>query len=556
MLSHLSIRNFALIDRLDLELAGGFVAVTGETGAGKSIVFDALTLLVGGRARVELIRSGEDSTTVQGLFLVSGEAREWVDRVLDDAGIPTSEQLLVRRTVSRGGPNKVWINDTLATVALLNRALDPLVEIVGQHEHLTLTRPDSHRTLIDRYGELDTELAGYRQAHSEWSAAKAARASLEAARAARAERIGYVRFQLDELAGLELTEGEFEGLEKTLSRVRNLERLRELSRSVVEQLQDSKRSASERIATARDAMAKLSQTDEEMTDPLGRLDEAAALVEDVAADLRHYSRQLSEVDGDLDRLERRHEALTKAFRKYISDEAGLIERVSELRAEFDRLTNFEEALGAAEVVERDALAAAETQADRLQTARERSAESLFERVGSLLGELGMPHTSLVLNTERERLSGAGWEGLELLFSANPGEPPASIGKIASGGELSRLMLAIKTAASASDRLQTYTFDEVDAGIGGGTAEVVGRLLSRLSVGRQLLCVTHHAQIAAFADVHLLAEKTVTEGRTFSRLVALDADARLGEVARMLGGADVTEATSELARAMLAAAGGG
>ena len=556
MLSHLSIRNFALIDRLDLELAGGFVAVTGETGAGKSIVFDALTLLVGGRANVELIRNGEESTTVQGLFLVSGDAREWVDRVLDEAGIPTSEQLLVRRTVSRGGPNKVWINDTLATVALLNRALDPLVEIVGQHEHLTLTRPDSHRSLVDRFGELDDRLATFRVAHTCWTDAKAARRELESARAARAERIDYVRFQLDELASLELSEGEFERLEKTLGRVRNLERLRELTRTVVEELQDSKRSAAERISSARDALTKLSQTDEELADPLARLTEAAALVEDVAGDLSRYSRTLWEVDGDLDSLERRHDALTKAFRKYIADEAGLIERVSELGQELSLLTNFEEALGAAEGVEREAFEAAAVLADELQEARKASAESLFARVGTLLGELGMPHTSLVLHTQRDRLSTVGWEGLELLFSANPGEPPASIGKIASGGELSRLMLAIKTAASASDRLQTYTFDEVDTGIGGATAEVVGRLLAKLSNGRQLLCVTHHAQIAAFADVHLLAEKTVTEGRTYSRLVALEPEQRLDEVARMLGGAEVTEATEELARAMLAAGSGG
>lgn len=550
MLSYLSIRNFALIDRLDLELDGGFVAVTGETGAGKSIVFGALTLLVGGRATSEVIRSGEDTTTVQGLFTVGGDARAWVDEVLVDAGIPTSDQLLIRRTVSRSGPNKVWINDTLATVALLSRALDPLVEIVGQHEHLTLTRPDAHRALIDRFGELGSAAASHHKMYQAWSVARAARRELEDARSARAERIDYVRFQLEELDGLSLCEGEYATLDENLGKVRNLERLRELSHTAIVELQDAERSAGVRIGFALEALEKLTDTDAALMDVRERLVEAAAAVEDVCADLSRYARQLDENDEDLDSLERRHEELTRAFRKYVSDEPGLIEKHGELRKELGMLTNFEEALESASAVESAAREKAENTANKLSAKRSSAAKKLFKHVVSLLTDLGMPHATLELREPRERLSGHGWDGLEMLFSANQGEPVAPIGKIASGGELSRLMLAIKTAASASDRLQTYTFDEVDTGIGGATAEVVGRLLAKLSAGRQLLCVTHHPQIAAFADVHLRAEKTVTDGRTFSRLVALDAGERIEEVGRMLGGAEVTDATLELARAML------
>ena len=550
MLSHLSIRNFALIDRLDLELDGGFVAVTGETGAGKSIVFGALTLLVGGRATSEVIRSGEETTTVQGLFTVGGDARTWVDEVLASAGIPTSDQLLIRRSVSRSGPNKVWINDTLATVALLSRALDPLVEIVGQHEHLTLTRPDAHRALIDRFGDLGGASSAYAKSYQAWASARDARKELEAARSARAERIDYVRFQLEELRDLGLVAGEYAELDEKLGKVRNLERLRELSHSALVDLQDAERSAGVRIGLALEAVGRLADTDAALADVRDRLADAAAAIEDIAADLSRYSRQLDENDEDLDTLERRHEDLTRAFRKYVSDEPGLIEKQAELQAELKVLTNFEEALESAESEEREARAVAEAAADKLSVKRAAAAKKLFKHVISLLSELGMPHASLELQEARERLTVNGWEGLEVLFSANQGEPVAPIGKIASGGELSRLMLAIKTAASASDRLQTYTFDEVDTGIGGATAEVVGRLLSKLAAGRQLLCVTHHPQIAAFADVHLRAEKTVTDGRTFSRLVTLDENERVEEVGRMLGGAEVTEATLELARAML------
>ncbi len=550
MLSHLSIRNFALIDRLDLELDGGFVAVTGETGAGKSIVFGALTLLVGGRATSEIIRSGEETTTVQGLFTVGGDARVWVDEVLLAAGIPTSDQLLIRRSVSRSGPNKVWINDTLATVALLSRALDPLVEIVGQHEHLTLTRPDAHRALIDRFGDLGGASATYAKTFRAWTAARDARRELEDARSARAERIDYVRFQLEELNDLSLVAGEYAELDEKLGKVRNLERLRELGHSALTEIQDAERSAGVRLGLALEAVEKLADMDPDLADIRDRLADAAAAVEDVAADLSRYSRQLDENDEDLDTLERRHEELTRAFRKYVSDEAGLIEKHAELQAELGLLTNFEEALESAQSKERETRVRAEASADKLSTKRAAAAKKLFKHVTTLLSELGMPHATLELNEQKERLSVNGWEGLEVLFSANQGEPVAPIGKIASGGELSRLMLAIKTAASASDRLQTYTFDEVDTGIGGATAEVVGRLLSKLSTGRQLLCVTHHPQIAAFADVHLRAEKTVTDGRTFSRLVPLSEEERVEEVGRMLGGAEVTNATLELARAML------
>jgi DNA repair protein RecN (Recombination protein N) len=464
--------------------------------------------------------------------------------------VPTSDQLLIRRSVSRTGANKVWINDTLATVALLNRTLDPLVEIVGQHEHLTLTRPDAHRSLIDRFGELEPTAAAYAKFHAVWSKARSARRALEEARSARAERIDYVRFQLEELDGLNLREGEYSDLDEKLGKVRNLERLRELSNSALVELQDAERSAGVRIGVALDALAKLADTDAALSDLRVRLADAAAAVEDICADLSRYARLLDENDEDLDSLERRHEELSRAFRKYVSDEAGLIEKQAELRSELGVLTNFEEALESAGTAEREARTRAEASADKLSAKRSVAAKKLFKHVISLLADLGMPHATLELREQRERLTVSGWEGLEMLFSANQGEPVAAIGKIASGGELSRLMLAIKTAASASDRLQTYTFDEVDTGIGGATAEVVGRLLAKLSSGRQLLCVTHHPQIAAFADVHLRAEKTVTDGRTFSRLVTLEESERVEEVGRMLGGAEVTDATLELARAML------
>lgn len=560
MLSHVAIRNFALIDRMDLELDRGFVVVTGETGAGKSIVFDAVSLLVGARARTDVIRSGEDSCSVQGLFEIDPTVRPAVDAVLDDAGIPTGPQLLVRRTVSRTGANKVYVNDTLSTVGLLTRVLDPLVEVVGQHEQLTLVRPETHRELVDRYGGHEDLLAKTSEAVRVWKSARARLEGLQEARDARAERIEFLRFQRDELQALELRAGEMEELETALERARNVERLRDAARTVVRGLNDGNHAAVERIGDAVDAVARVADKDPALVPISERLDEVAALVADIADEARRYLRGIEGEDLDLDALESRHERLRVALRKFACDEAGAIEKLETIASELSELENYEETLGEAEVAERKARALAEKAADALEKQRVAAAGQLFAELTPMLASLGMPNARLELAaTDNRRLTDGGWDGLEILFSANTGEPPGPIGRIASGGELSRLMLAIKTAASASDRLQTYTFDEVDTGIGGGTAEVVGRMLARLaheaSPRRQVLCVTHQPQIASFGDVHLRAEKTVADGRTFSRLVPMDDDEREQEIGRMLGGVEITDATLEHARSMLSASRG-
>lgn len=554
MLSHLAIRNFALIDRMDLELDRSFVVVTGETGAGKSIVFDAVSLLVGARASAEVIRSGEDACSVQGAFDIDAASRPFVDALLGEAGIPSGDQLLVRRVVSRSGANRVFVNDTLATVGLLTRLMDPLVEVVGQHEHLSLVRPDTHRELIDRFGRLDAEVAQVGAAVAAWRAALAALRTLEDARSARAERIEYLRFQQAELDSLGLRAGEIEELEAALGRARHIEKLREAARTMLRSLNDGGGSAVERVGDAGDAVRRVSDKDPALVPLAGRLDELADLVADVVAEVRRYARGLEGDDFDLDALETRHQQLRTAFRKFGLDETAALERVEQIATELRTLENFEEALESAEAEERRARQAAEALAGRLDESRAAAAARLFDEVVPMLRELGMPHARLELRrSESRRLTEHGWDGLEILFSANTGEPVGAIGRIASGGELSRLMLAIKTAASASDRLQTYTFDEVDTGIGGGTAEVVGRMLSRLSRdggGRQVLCVTHQPQIACFADVHLRAEKTVEAGRTVSRLVGLDRQEREREIGRMLGGVELTQATLDHARSML------
>ncbi len=555
MLTHLTIRNFALIDRLDVALESGFTVVTGETGAGKSIVFDALSLLIGGRASADFIRAGEDEASVQGLFVLDDDVREEVDQTLDDAGIATGPELVVRRTLTRTGTNRVFVNDTLATVSLLGRVLAPLVELVGQHEHLTLSRPDAHRAAIDDFGGLEADATEFGVAYEAWQEALAERERLEDARTARAERLDYLRFQAVELRGLELREGEYDELEQRLVRARDRGRLQVSSRAAADALYEGEGSAIERIGTASDALARVS--DSELRALGERVADLSALVDDLGRELARYSEALEDEEPDVDVLETRHEALRRAFRKYGLDEGGLLARLEETESEVETLADFDAVLEKASRSEEEALETVHGLAARLDGARASAADRLFAAVGDLLDRLGMDHARLVLaRPEGDRkITRWGYDGLEIRFSANPGEPPGPIGRIASGGELSRLMLAFKTAGADSDRLQTYTFDEVDAGIGGGVAEVVGRLLAGLSSGRQVICVTHLPQIACFAAHHHRVEKYVRDGRTFSRMEELDGAEREREVGRMLGGVTLNDATLAHARHMLESARG-
>lgn len=552
MLRHLSIRHFALIDRLELPLHAGFLAITGETGAGKSIVLDAVELLAGGRATTDVVRSGEEEAVLQGLFEPGPAHRERVDAVLAEAGLPSEDTLLVRRVISRSGSNRVYVNDALATASLLQRLVAPMVEIVGQHAQLTLTRPDTHRRLIDRFGAYPERLEGMAAAHAGWRAAAAELERLEEARAARAERLEYLRFQKAEIEALQLREGEYEELARRLGRARNLGRIGEAVERARERAYDGDNAATDALSDAVDALRRVE--DPELESFAERLDEALVIVQDVGRELAGFSLD-DDGDDDLDAMESRHEALRSAMKRFAMDEAGLLERLAELTRDVGELENFEEAWEAAERRERDALAAAHAAARSLAASRTSAAEAFFREATELLGRLGMPHARLELaSTPGERApTRFGYEPVEIGFSANPGEALAPIGRVASGGELSRLLLALKTVAMKGDPVATYIFDEVDAGIGGETAEVVARMLVDLSAGRQVLCVTHLAAIAARGHEHRHVTKRVVDGRTYSEMVDLGGDRRVEEIARMVGGAAITDATLAHARELLAGA---
>lgn len=553
MLQQLSVRNLALIDSLELEPGSGLVTFTGETGAGKSVIFNAIGLLMGERASADVIRHGCDEGSVRGVFYPEGEVAEQLRPRLEEAGIAFSEELIVRRVLSRTGRHRAWLNDAPVTVTFLAEIVGLMMEVVGQHQHLSLVQDDEQRRLVDRWarpGELGESMASD---YAAWRGAMKERKALEAARADRVQRLEFLRFQRDEIHALELRAGEFDELSARLQRVRHAEKIREGTHKAQALLYALDSSAVGRIADAIGEVQKLVAYDESFSPLLERLIDAQETVTDVSRELDRDG--VDDSARELDALETRHQQLKNAMRRFALDEPGLLARLDELSEEIHRLENLSERLDAMEAVEAAALKKAQATADVLDEVRREAAGALFDRVSVELERLAMGGAQLALAPvdpkSKPALTAHGWDSIRIHFSANPGEAPRPIGKVASGGELSRLLLALKRVMMERDPVPTCLFDEVDTGIGGQAAVAVGEMLREVAGSRQILCITHLAQIASRAHQQFLVEKHVEDGRTVSTIRGLDDAEREREIARMLGGAPDTDASLAHARAMLA-----
>lgn len=554
MLQQLSVHNLVLFETLDMEFNEGLGVLTGETGAGKSVIFYAIGLLLGGRASSDSIREGAEQGSVTGVFEPRGEVRARIARKLEDAGMPAADTLIVRRVLSRQGRHRAWLNEIPTTLSFIEEIVGEMMEIVGQHQHLSLVREDAQRALIDRWadpGDLATQM---RDAHGVWRDALREKRALEEAREERVERLEFAKFQCQEIGALQLKEGEYEQLETQLKRVRHAEKFRAGQALAQNALYRSDGAAIERIGEACAELRKLADLDEELHELIERLEAAEAMVSDVFYELEAREDDLG-FGEDLDALESRHQELRVAMRRFATDEAGLIERYASLKQEIQQLENLSERMD-----EIDALVARRYQeaaacADALDRVRRSAARSFFEQVAAGLARLEMSGATLVWpeddDASRHKLTAYGWDNIGILFSANEGERPQPLGKVASGGELSRLLLAVKNVMMERDPVSLCLFDEVDTGIGGQAAVAMGQMLREVAQQRQVLAITHLAQIAACADHHHVVEKRVDDGRTVSSTRTLDLDEREREIARMLGGHAQTDASLAHARAMLA-----
>jgi DNA repair protein RecN (Recombination protein N) len=556
MLKLLRIKNIALIPALELELAPGLTLLTGETGAGKSIVVDALGLLLGARASTDLIRTGEEAAIVEGVF-EHASARA----LLEPHGLPAEDdEILVRREVQASGKGRATVNGALVPLGVLRGLAPELGALHGQNEPRDLLDPEAHLGLLDRHADL---AASAEQVAALYRRLRAAEASLEALKRDRREaerRREMLEFQWSEIDKAALHATEEDDLRQEKVRQANAGRLAGLSEETYALLYESEDAIVGRLGLVYRKLEELAGLEPRFRAHVDAGDSVRAPLQDLALALRDYREDLTIQPGRLDEIESRLALIERLKRKYGASVPEVLEFGERCRAELADLAAPEERERALEAARAAAADAFEAAARELSKRRRRAAREMQTRVQSELAQLAMEKTRFIVRFEPDEVPPSGAErshwgehGLErasFLLAPNPGEEPRPLDRIASGGELSRILLALKSVASLDAPGKTLVFDEVDAGIGGGVAEVVGRKLKAIAARHQVLCVTHLPQIASLADRHYAVRKSATHGRTVTTVVALEGAERIDEVARMLGGEVITEAARRHAREMV------
>lgn len=560
MLTELRIRNFAVIEEAALSFGPGLNVLTGETGAGKTIVMTALGLLLGGRASPDMIRAGAKEAVVEGVFELEGEAplpeaAEWLSE-------DNPRELLIRRVIAEGGRSRVTINDSLATVNALSRIGTALVQIYGQHEQQSLALRENHQQILDRHAGLEPELAAYLAVYERAREIRTRLGDLERRERERAELLEIARFRTAEIERAALVAGEDDELAASRAVLANATRLAEAAGEAEQSLYGGEGAAIDAIARAGTRLAEAATIDPKLGATLELIASARANLEEAARSLAAYATRIEADPARLEQIESRLQELTRLKRKYGGTIDSALETLERSRREIAELEAVSESRAGAEAELDRALDELLERARQLHARREHDAAGLKRRMEAELKTLGMRSAvfearlaaiaadSATFVHSGTALGPAGFDTVEFYLSPNLGQPPLPLAKIASGGELSRVMLALKRLEAQRRGVATIIFDEVDAGIGGAVGEIVGRKLKQLARFHQILCVTHLAQIAAFADRHFAVEKEERRGATRSRATALDEADRPAEIARMLGGAETSDKFVRAARELL------
>lgn len=563
MLSCLRVRNLAIIDELELALGPGLTVITGETGAGKSILVGALHLVLGARARPDVVRAGAAQAEVEALFSV--EPARLAAR-LSALDLPAEDEVLVRRVVPAQGKSRASVNGRLATASQLQALAAGLVDLCSQHEHHTLVDPATHLGHLDRYGALEGERARLEAAHEQAMAARLALDEAERALREREERQELLRFQLAELQRLRPRPGEDEELRVEQQRLANAERLMVAGRAAEHRLYSGDGAICGQLDRLGQDLLQLQRLDPSLATLSERVAAAATELHELARDLGAWLYGLRAEPERLAAIEERLHALRGLARRFGGSLEAAIAHGQRAEAELAALGELDDRVEALRAELGEALEAAAALARAISTRRQALGAELGPRISGELAGLGMGEARVrvevspagaarpgELEVQGCRLGPSGIDRVEFLIAPNPGEEPKPLWRVASGGELSRALLALKCVLPGVDPDGLYVFDEVDSGVGGAVAEVIARKLRELSRQHQVLCITHLPQVAAYADQHLRVEKAVEGGRTRSRIVPLDASTRREELARMLGGIEITAGSRAAADALLQAA---
>jgi DNA repair protein RecN (Recombination protein N) len=549
MLRSLSIRDFVIVDRMELEFSAGFTALTGETGAGKSILVDALALALGERADAIVVRAGTPRAEVAAEFDAAGN--EPLARWLAENDFEGEEGVvLVRRVIEASGRSRGFVNGRPATAAQLREAGAFLVDIHGQHEHQSLVRPAAQRELLDAYGGLEEQARALAALHAAWRQRRADRIACETDAAAFAAERESLERQVRELEALKLAPDEWQALNEEHRRLAHAASLLEAAQQGLDALAEGEEAVLARVHALAARLGALLEHDARLAGIVELLESARVQLQEAVYALRRYGERLELDPARLREVEARLEAIHEAARKYRARPEELAQRLEAARARLAELGEGAD-LEALRRLEEEAYAACLAKAQALGAARRRAAARLGQQVTQAMQKLALGGGRLeVALRALEELGAHGLETVEFLVATHRGMTPAPLAKVASGGELSRVALAIQAATSEVARVPTLIFDEVDAGIGGRVAEIVGRMLKSLGRARQVMCVTHLPQVAACADQQWRVTKTTANGEVLSRVTVLDAEERVEEIARMLGGVRITETTRRHAAEML------
>jgi len=552
MLKQLNIRDFAVIDELELLFKSGMTTFTGETGAGKSILVDALGLILGDRADTTIIRHKSERTEITAIFDI--ENNENILDILETQAIQLEDsELLIRRIISKDGRSRAFVNNSPVTAQLLRNIGEHLVDIHGQHNHQSLTNRDIQRLLLDEFGTPKQQLSDTLNAYNNWHEATSRLQAIHSNIENQDATLSLLRYQVQELDKLQPQADEYDNLEEEYRRLANANHLLEISQKVLATLNEDEHSIYSKLNTILVDLQELHKFDESIASITELLDSASIQLSEASDELSRYLGGLSSDPEHLQSVEKRLSELHSMARKHQIQPQQLAEHMDDLKRQLFELENSQQLISELKLQQSLTLEQYQHASLKLHQSREQAAAKMAEEITAKLKALGMANGrfSIAIDfNETQDPKALGNDQIEFLVNTNPGQSLQPLRKIASGGELSRISLAIQVIASHDKAISTLVFDEVDAGIGGGIAEIVGKLLHDLSTQHQIFCVTHLPQVASQGDHHLQVEKLQQKGITRTKVNELNAEQRIEEIARMLGGIKITDQSRDHAKEML------
>lgn len=535
MLQELRIRNFAIVDLLRITFGEGLNVITGETGAGKSLLVNAIDLILGGRARSDFIKEGADEAWIEAFFEADHLS------ALDSLGISSDGELLIKRMISRSGKSRAYINDSPVTIQTLSSLGNSLVDLHGQHEHQSLLSTAVQRTIVDSFGGLEDSVKKVGEEHEEFQTLQNSLTVLKEKSRQKEERVDLLQYQIDEIDSAALQPDEKKGLVEEKSILSNLTSLRGYSEESFSLLKDADGSVLENLGRTIRLIEDLNRIDTTSEELLRIMRDAEAMLQDAGHTVRELKEKYDCDPVRLEDIESRLALIDSLERKYGPGIDAILAHRADASTELEELQDYDQRLSEMEAKLQEIDTKLSESAEGLSRERKKKSMDIEKKIKKLLSELAFSHPDFKIKVSEAPISSTGIDRVEFLFSANPGQPPMPLKRIASGGELSRVMLALKNIFASVDRIPVLIFDEVDAGVGGKTADSVSIRLKRLAEKHQVICITHLPQIASRANNHIFIDKQHDDGGVTVNACRLDHDERVKEVARMLSG-EVTESS--------------